>query len=1449
MLANQSGPFNSSWDGQSLTKAGAGTLILSATNTYTGNTNITAGMLQTGADDTFAQSARVTVADGATLNLNGFNQTANSLNGAGTITLGSAILTANNSADTTFSGAISGTGSLLKTGGSALTLSGVNSYSGGTEISGGKIIATNGGALGSNTITNNAELELAFTSNGTLSNKLDGNGTLTKSGSATTVTLTGAGSQQGAVNVNAGTLVFAQTGVFNATSLSTVSGATTDIAADSTLKLSGALTQSSDSTLTVALGTIQPVIWADNAALNGTLNISGFGASAPTKASDLTTTTFTIVHTDNGITGDFTDVSFGGSASPVDYLTLSGGLANSNKDYNIGFGLTWQAGTTKGNGTFTLADSATFEVDTVLTNQSGTFTSGWDGQSLTKAGVGTLILSKANTYSGNTNINAGTLQAGAIDAFAQSARVTVASGATLDLNDLNQTANNLNGAGTITLGSATLNINNNADTTFSGAISGTGSLIKTGSNVLTLSGVNSYSGGTTISAGKVIATNGDALGSGAIANNVALELAFADHSTLSNVLSGNGILTKTGNGIATLTSGGSQGVVSVDAGTLMLADGVTLNTTGNYTTADGASTTLHENARLDVDGHFNQQGTLNVIVDASLPPLPVIDATTATIGSNAVFNLAGYSADPAATASELANTVFTVIHTASSGDLSGTFNTIHIGGSSVNDIDYLEVSTLNNGQNFDVGIGLSWYMDASSDPDKAHGTFTLTNASDAFDMDVVLTDRTVNAVTGWDGISLTKKGLGTLQLSQQNTYTGDTLIQAGTLRAGIADAIAASNQVIVSGGATFDLNNYDQHVNMLSGAGNVILGNADLTADYAADATFSGVISGTGAFTKTGVSALLLTGDHTYSGATTISSGTLQLGNGGASGSVAGDIINNGQLIIDRSADYAYNGIISGNGNLIQQGSGSVMFSQSQSYTGTTDINAGALILENGAQLSGTQLVTVSQGAILGGYGGVSGDIVNHGLLAVADAVPGYADSPAGTFTVGGNLINNGEIRMASPLPASTLIINGNYIGNNGLLTLSTVLGGDSSATDKLIVHGDTSGTTRVVVNNSSGIGAQTTNGIEIIQVDGQSDGQFTLSNRVVAGAYEYGLYQGLPDQMNGNWYLRSESQNGKGEWWRPEIGGYLGNQSLTALMQVHTLFDRQGAQYSQDSGSFWVRVTGGQVDSKAAHGNVDMDSDYTLVQLGADLATYRNGTQQLQIGLMGNWGQGNTDSTGNRNSQGSQSTANSKVDGYALGMYATWFADADTQRGLYVDSWLQYGRYDNKVTGQGMRTDNYDSTLWTVSLESGYTIALGNESSRVQWRLTPQAQVIYGQYSADRFTDVSGTMIDGQDNNLWTTRLGLRLSGQMQVNNDQLIQPFAEMNWWHNGQNSSVALTSAGATTVVSEDVPKDRAELKMGVQGQFSKNWSGWAHVGWQSDFQDYQRLEGMAGLRYVW
>ncbi|MCX7430035.1 MAG: autotransporter-associated beta strand repeat-containing protein [Planctomycetia bacterium] len=133
-------------------------------------------------------------------------------------------------------------------------------------------------------------------------------------------------------------------------------------------------------------------------------------------------------------------------------------------------------------------------------------------------------------------------------------------------------------------------------------------------------------------------------------------------------------------------------------------------------------------------------------------------------------------------------------------------------------------------------------------------------------------------------------------------------------------------------------------------------------------------MSGTGAVTKQGAGTLTLSGNNSYSGDTTISGGvlqvgaggSLQVGTGGTTGSLIGDVTNNGTLIFNRSDASAYSGIISGTGAVTKQGGGTLTFTGTSSYTGATRVDGGSLLV-NGRL--GNTAVSVGSGGLLGGSG------------------------------------------------------------------------------------------------------------------------------------------------------------------------------------------------------------------------------------------------------------------------------------------------------------------------------------------------------------------------------------------------------------------------------------------------------------------------------------------------
>ncbi len=204
------------------------------------------------------------------------------------------------------------------------------------------------------------------------------------------------------------------------------------------------------------------------------------------------------------------------------------------------------------------------------------------------------------------------------------------------------------------------------------------------------------------------------------------------------------------------------------------------------------------------------------------------------------------------------------------------------------------------------------------------GAFKISDASHAFEI--------TQSLTGSGG--LTKDGGGTLVVSGANTYSGTTSVDAGTLRANALDAFSANSAHVLAAGTVLDLNDISQTLGSLAGAGNVNLGTATLTAgSNNTSTTFSGIMSGAGSFDKAGSGTTTLSGANTYMGGTTISAGTLQLGSGGTTGSIVGDVANSGTLAFNRSNAFSFSGFISGTGGLQQKGAGTTILTGANTYS------------------------------------------------------------------------------------------------------------------------------------------------------------------------------------------------------------------------------------------------------------------------------------------------------------------------------------------------------------------------------------------------------------------------------------------------------------------------------------------------------------------------------------
>ncbi|EJM8408024.1 fibronectin-binding autotransporter adhesin ShdA [Salmonella enterica subsp. enterica serovar Infantis] len=1422
----------SDWNGSKLTIQGDGTLILSNTGNDYGDTEIDGGILAA-KDAAALGTGDVTIAESATLALS-----------QGTLD--------NN---------VTGGGQIVKSGNDELIVTGANNYSGGTTISGGTLTADHADSLGSGDIDNSGVLQVG---EGELENTLFGSGSLVKTGTGE-LTLSGDNTYSGGTTISDGTLT-----ADHADSLGTGAVANSGVLQvgegelENTLSGSGSL---------VKTGTGKLTLGGDNSYSGGTTITGG---------------TLTADHADSLGTGAIANSgvfkvgegelknTLSGSGSLVKTgtgeLTLSGDNSYSGGTTIIGGTLTADHADSLGTGA--VANSGVLQVG------EGELENTLSGSgSLVKTGTGELTLSGDNTYSGGTTITGGTLMADHADSLGTGA---------------------IANSGVLQVGEGELE----------NMLSGSGSLVKTGTGELTLSGDNSYSGATTITDGTLIAANVNALGSGNIDNSGTLMLDAEGEFNLANVATQSGATTELARGTT----------LNVDSLTQQ-ADS-TLNI--DLSKANGESAITADSVTLG--------GTLNVTGIGSVTDSWTPEAYTYTlIGSDSAIT-----------------TDFDNLTVAGMNREDVDFLTIDGKVDEADNTHYDLTASLSWYANRDNATTDAHGTFTLSDPDGSFNVAaTLTDVDD-----------TLDPGSRWDGKSLTKEGAGTLILSGDNDYSGGTTINEGTLVAASTTALGtglvdnnatlvldADGEVSAVGGITthsgattqlalgtsLDLGdsaliqedgstlnvelNSDSVQPLITGSsatlgGDLVVSDASLQA-RASDAEFQSFklmdmdsdISGdftsltmnltdqpdyltvTGTINPEDASEYLLTEGLSWNATATSATpahGTFTLG--------AGDSFEVTSVLGDKTGNGDWDGK-----SLTKLGAGKLTLSGANTYTGDTNVQEGTLWLAGDGtigEVGSQQAVNVASDATFGGSNGttVNGKVTNEGTLVFGDS-----EETGAIFTLNGDLINMGTMTSgsSSSTPGNTLYVDGNYTGNGGSLYLNTVLGDDDSATDKLVITGDASGTTDLYINGI-GDGAQTTNGIEVVDVGGVSTSDaFVLKNEVNASLYTYRLYW---NESDNDWYLASKAQSDDDDsggddtpsdggddggnvtppddggdggnvtppddggdggdvtppdhggdvapQYRADIGAYMGNQWMARNLQMQTLYDREGSQYRNADGSVWARFKAGKAESEAVSGNIDMDSNYSQFQLGGDILAWGNGQQSVTVGVMASYINADTDSTGNRGADGSQFTSSGNVDGYNLGVYATWFADAQTHSGAYVDSWYQYGFYNNSVESGDAGSESYDSTANAVSLETGYRydIALSNGNTV---SLTPQAQVVWQNYSADSVKDNYGTRIDGQDGDSWTTRLGLRVDGKLYKGSRTVIQPFAEANWLHTSDDVSVSFDDA----TVKQDLPANRAELKVGLQADIDKQWSVRAQVAGQTGSNDFGDLNGSLNLRYNW
>ncbi|GKX62695.1 autotransporter outer membrane beta-barrel domain-containing protein [Pragia fontium] len=595
-----------------------------------------------------------------------------------------------------------------------------------------------------------------------------------------------------------------------------------------------------------------------------------------------------------------------------------------------------------------------------------------------------------------------------------------------------------------------------------------------------------------------------------------------------------------------------------------------------------------------------------------------------------------------------------------------------------------------------------------------------------------------------------------------------------------------------------------------------------------------------------------------------------------AIGAIAGDTAQKAGYVIADEIQLS-NRQLNISGNTLENSEGQIVFNhtatEEERYTftprivgdGTVDVYSGVTTLS--AANSYTGMTSLYGGTLKAGGENTFSPAADYATYADSHLDLNGFNQTLSSLTHAGTLIFGEQ-------PGTHLTISGNYVGNGGLLLMNGAINGDDSLTDKLTVIGDTSGNTRVRVTNLGGKGAQTIQGVELISVQGKSDGVFTQEGRIVAGAYDYTLVRGSGNN-SANWYLTSEyvepnippkepdvsnnqpdapSEKPILHNERPEAASYSANLAAANTLFNTSLHDRLGETQYIDAltgetrvTSMWLRQVGGHNRVRSNSRQLRTQSHRYVVQLGGDIAQWSSdGLNRLHLGLMAGYG----NSQGDSYSKLSGYRSKNEVYGYSAGGYATWYANQQEKTGTYIDIWAQYSWFKNQVNGDALPSEKYNASGVTTSIESGYTFKVGEDrNAGKRYFIQPKAQIVWMNVEADRHTEANGTQMIGQGDGNVMTKLGFRayMQGHNSIDDgkDREFEPFIETSWIHNSKQFGARM-DGGAT--IEQQGDKNLAEVKLGIDGQLNKNMSLWTNVAQQVGQYGYSDTSLTLGLKYA-
>ncbi|OYQ89683.1 hypothetical protein B9T21_02730 [Wohlfahrtiimonas chitiniclastica] len=1353
-----------------------GLTLTNEKNTYTGATNVTAGLVTAGSDNAFGQTSQLNLAAGTTVDLNGKQQTVGSLTNKGKVNLAGGALTISNAngAISTSSGSLVGAGKLAISSGD-LSITSVNKdldASIGIH-SGASVTLLDAGTLGTSTVAVDGALNL--NANSTLANQLTG---------------------RGAVNTQANV---------------TLNGDNSGFTGAQNIGNQASLTVSNQSAL--GLGKV------NFGSETSTLNLNSVASAVQNALHGAG-----IVNIANG-----SAVNFG----------------NDNKDFTGIFAVdgTSQLTTTDfsqlGKGSVSIVQGGTVNLDNITSE----LTNSMNGEGNLNL-VGTdLSLNAANTHLKDLT---GTLN--------------IATGSNLTLAESGQ----LNDAAKVNIAAVgdSITVNSTGDFSFNNHLTGSGLL-------------DVQTAGNSFKFGKDVGSD--------FAGTVNLE------NTRFNLSGDNAQALQNAN-----LSLGTGNVTTVGAGTQTIG-GLTLS--GGHLSFNSDKETINT-------GTLNSTG-VNTTVTINTEYIPRVDVNESP---NLFDQLTGLVTNiiTANDSSKLNVNDLTLKDQHGKEILDNVHHDVVLNGEKIADLTYNYHLVENK------GLGVTYGLVALDILDGKTLTLDSTTISRG-------NNKMTAKITGQGNLILTSDDQGMIVDNSHNAYTGATNVTAGLVKSGSDNAFGQTSQLNLATATTVDLNGQQQTIGRLTNAGtlnlaggsltmtekgstssgalmgagdliisggdlNITTANTDLMANVAIHSGAAIQLSETGSLGNGAIDVsgtldinnghvnfknalsgsgkinindnVALTADaNTFSGTLSVNDKTLSVTSEKQLGTAK--IVNHGTVDLNLLADGRWVNQMTGTGDFIKSGNGTLRVASQLLHTGNTEIKAGAVFLEKGAVLGGTNqksrasmagTLNIAQGSTLAGTGTVNQTVNNYGTIDVnlrdvrQSPDRDYAEGNA-TLTVNHDVNNHNKIYIgnANTTAGNRLIIKGNYTaGDNAVLYMNTDLGNQTtSLADQLIVSGNISGKTKLYVTDIGNVSGGMTSplGIKIIDAGSSDDNAFELQNTVVKGINEYVLSRNAEDQ---DWYLTSYR-----DLYRPDVGSTMANSMGTIRSQLPgygshisgalaagsgglRALDRNMTADGQYLGSVWFNETGTHDKGNIAGDQIHYTYKGFASVLGADTG-FRTGDGLMIVGGM--------ISTSSMDSKGwnriTESRSTGSISGQSIGLYGSWFKNADDALSPFIDYTISYGKYDNTVTTLNNASSSYDSRLWTVSVQGGYPMAIG-ENLVVE----PQAQISYIDYKVDNYRDFNGTDIREQQKGHVISRVGAYVYPKTGD-----IKPYAAFNLWYDDIASKVSYDDRS----LSSGKPGLFYEAKLGVQAKMSENFTINSEINYRQGKHKHKNYNFNIGFKY--